>query len=587
METGTLADQIEASEVPDFMKIDDVDGMSLDFWESYDNSTRKNGRLTESLRGTVYKYFLDTIDNQGSRSYEDYCEKGYNTGNMAKKPWGDAAWAAKKLTRDQLEKMVAKEGTNSLASPVTNGFGEVIDPANDDREELNDEASEGDSHGLAFLKQIRKSVDEFDSKELTIEERVKEYFQKVYDTVERVASGRALKRHAFIYGDAGIGKSHTVGKAAKAGLAKWAGSGKKPTLVSFYGVIGKSVTPLLIFFFQNSKNKIIILDDADGFVKNDDEDVQNFLKAILDPESHKVTTPPTIRKTANKLYKDEMAESKKFISVDTSKLNEDKVVVTVGDKIFEYKVTDEQEKAQLRESFPAHKVTENEKRLVESIRDSRKNKTTIKYNRFGKLVTIKESDAFDDMDLDSIENDPYAAQLANAPEDDDLDPIPEEIPTSWYFTSSLIMVSNLSSSELNDAIKSRCDCRGISLTPEEFMVRAEMILPDFQIGKGSLTDPALIDWAKKESFAILKACFEDLKYKNSKIKMVIGINLELRIIPTLAGLLLARYDRWHEATNKQGDGPEVLQAFEKEQAAAYIKFDLLPVMAGDKALARK
>ena len=282
-----------------------------------------------------------------------------------------------------------------------------------------------------------------------------------------------------------------------------------------------------------------------------------------------------------------MAESKKFISVDTSKLNEDKVVVTVGNKIFEYKVTDEQEKAQLRESFPAHKVTENEKRLVESIRDSRKNKNTVKYNRFGKLVTIKESDAFDDMDLDSIENDPYAAQLANAPEDDDLDPIPEEIPTSWYFTSSLIMVSNLSSSELNDAIKSRCDCRGISLTPEEFMVRAEMILPDFQIGKGSLTDPALIDWAKKESFAILKACFEDLKYKNSKIKMVIGINLELRIIPTLAGLLLARYDRWHEATNKQGDGPEVLQAFEKEQAAAYIKFDLLPVMAGDKALARK
>lgn len=99
METGTLADQIEASEVPDFMKIDDVDGMSLDFWESYDNSTRENGRLTESARGTVYKYFLDTFDNQESRSYEDYCEKGYNTCNMAKKPWGDAKWAARKLTK--------------------------------------------------------------------------------------------------------------------------------------------------------------------------------------------------------------------------------------------------------------------------------------------------------------------------------------------------------------------------------------------------------------------------------------------------------------------------------------------------------
>lgn len=587
METGTLADQIELSEVPDFMRIDDVEGMSLDFWEAYDNSTRLNGRLTESLRGTVYKYFLDTFDDQARRSYDDFCNSGANTGNISKKAFTDASWAAKQCTKDKLEALISKENSSSLASPVTNGFGEVIDPNNDTREELDDTDNESDTKDVAFLKQMRKAVDNFDSKELTIEERVKEYFQKLYDTVERVASGRALKRHAFIYGDAGIGKTHTVGKAAKAGLEKWAGSGKKPSLVTYYGSIGKSLTPLLIFFFQNSKNRVIILDDADGFVKNDDDDVQNFLKAMLDPENHKVTTPPTVRKSANKLYKDEIAESKKLMSVDTSKLDENTVIVTVGDRIFEYTVADEQDKAQLRENFPAHKVTKEEKEVITSLRESRRANNTIKYNKFGKLVTIKESDIFDDMDLSSIDDDPYAAKLAEVPADDDLDPIPEEIPTSWYFTSSLVMVSNLNSSDLNDAIKSRCDCRGISLTPDEFMVRAEMILPEFQIGKGSATDPQLINWAKFESFAILKACFEDLKFKNSKIKMVIGINLELRIIPTLAGLLLARYDRWHEANNMQGDTPDVLQKFEKEQAAAYIKFDLLPVMAGDKALNRK
>lgn len=384
--------------------------------------------------------------------------------------------------------------------------------------------------------------------------------------------------------------THTVTEAVHAGVEKWSGKAKRPKLVVVHGDVGGALTSLLIFFFINSKNRVLLLDDADAFITNRDGAIQNFLKALLDPDNHAVTSSPTIRQNATHMYQAELANmrmeesetsNRKLISVDISKLNENKVKVTVGKKIIEYTVTSEDEKKLLRENFQPKELTEEHKRLVESTLSVK----GIRYNRYGKLVALREGDILDKVNIDDVgEEDAYAEKFKVDLEDDELDNLPEEIPASWYFYSRLVMVSNLSQNDMNEAIRSRCDCRGIYLDKDEFMCRAESILDHLKIGRVSLTEPELIYWAKHESFAVLKACVADMNYKNSKINMKIGIPLELRIIASIAGLLLARYDRWHEANKIEGHDEETLQRFEKEQIAAYIKFDLLPVMAGDKSM---
>ena len=114
------------------------------------------------------------------------------------------------------------------------------------------------------------------------------------------------------------------------------------------------------------------------------------------------------------------------------------------------------------------------------------------------------------------------------------------------------------------------------------MFRAEEVLNFIKVSKTTLTEPELVDWAKREAFALFKACMNDLKYKNSKIRMRLGIPLELRIIASLAGLLLARFDTWCDRNNiTDYIKPEVFQRFEQEQKVYFIKYDLLPYMAGD------
>ena len=197
-------------------------------------------------------------------------------------------------------------------------------------------------------------------------------------------------------------------------------------------------------------------------------------------------------------------------------------------------------------------------------------------------MTLKEQDTFiQGIDLNSITSDNMAAAVMNA-DGTVADEIADEIPSSFYFTSRMIMISNLNREDLNDAIQSRCDCIPIYLNRQQFLFRAEEVLNWINVSKTTLTEPELVDWAKRESFAIFKACMNDLNYKNSKINMRIGIRLELRIIASLAGLLLARFDTWCE---KKGITdylkPEVYQQFENDQKVYFIKYDLLPYMAGD------
>ena len=607
--TGTLADTVDPDKfsIPSFMEFHpDPDSVEETMFEAYDASNRKYLLKEDASDLQVRKflkvigYFIDTIDNPSIRCWDNFNSDGYDGEELLSKAdylKFHAKLSMKPLTLEQLETMESKLKSGNVktkpsTTPTVTSYVARVADMNDTRPEFKDEPEEGEeeSKDMAFLRGIRKDIEAFDEKGTTLEERVAEKFQKIYETAERVASGRAIKQHAFIYGMAGIGKTHTVTEAVHSGVEKWAGKAKRPKLVVVHGDIGGALTSLLIFFFINSKNRVLLLDDADAFITNRDGAIQNFLKALLDPDNHAVTSSPTIRQNATHMYQAELANmrmeesevsNKKLISVDISKLNENKVKVTVGKKVIEYTVTSEDEKKLLRENFQPKELTDEHKRLVESTLSAK----GIRYDRFGKLVALREGDILDKVNIADVgEEDAYAEKLKVDLDGDELDNLPEEIPASWYFHSRLVMVSNLSQNDMNEAIRSRCDCRGIYLDKDEFMCRAESILDHLKIGRVSLTEPELIYWAKHESFAVLKACVADMNYKNSKINMKIGIPLELRIIASIAGLLLARYDRWHEANKMKGHDEETLQRFEKEQIAAYIKFDLLPVMAGDKSM---
>lgn len=585
--TGTLADLIHTDDnLPVYLDYDpEEDEITKALWESYDSSTRRYlnqiREATAGKRTAVYKFFYDTIEAPETRTWANFNDLGYNELNLSNKDYNDAVFAAKSKSKEQLERLIGAATRGPYVTPVTVGD-KVIDPANDSREDFNDEeASKSTDRKTQLLTALRQGVEDFTSEAQSVEATVNEKYAKLAETAERVASGRALKQHAFIYGDPGIGKTFTVKKAIEKGQQMWRGSGSKPQIIERHGAVGSSLTAVLIFFFMNKDKKIILLDDAEGFLLTKDEDINNFFKAILDPDVHGVTTPVTVRNRANKLYADEissMAENNISITLKPQ-LKEGKATVVVNGKQIKFNVTPEEFNS-LKEALPMRKPSEKEVKLFEATHGTSNKKL---FDKFGKLITIKEAD-LSKMDFDAAydEEDRFGSSLSVEDTEDMID-LPTEIPATWIFTSALIMVSNLEQEDVNDAVRSRCDCRGIHLSKEEFMFRTEQILDKLKMGSSTLTEPKLVNWAKYESFALLKACMDDLNYKNSKIHLVIGIRLEFRIIPSLAGLLLARFDRWVETNGiKDYLNDEVLARFEKEQAAAYLIYDLLPFMKGDR-----
>gem|GEM_PF-3555427 len=598
MITGTLADTINPPDSlpPEYMFDPNEDLVLEDLWEGYDWGIKRQEqrKLEEAINKStcIFKYFLATVDHPEDRTFEKFNDSGYNLANLNRTDWNNNSFTAKKLTVDELKARIAKaEGKGNYSTPITASNGQkYASPDDDPREDFNEEGSDDDSAETKFLRDLRNAIADFDAKGSSIEEIVHAKFDKIYQTSERVASGRSLKQFAFIYGQPGIGKSYTVAKAVKKGVEKWnTARGPKPTIETAHGAIGASPTPLIVFFFKNRANKVIILDDADGFVTSTNDDVQNILKCLMDPDGYALTTPSTIRQGATKLYRKEMGldeclnteipEVGTLFTVDTSKVDEGILKYRIGGLLYECNVTKE-EAAQLKECFPMHKVTEAERKAYEQFREAMSGKPLCRPD--GKVMTLKEQDTFiQGIDLNSITSDNMAAAVMNA-DGSVADEIADEIPSSFYFTSRMIMISNLNREDLNDAIQSRCDCIPIYLNRQQFLFRAEEVLNWINVSKTTLTEPELVDWAKRESFAIFKACMNDLNYKNSKINMRIGIRLELRIIASLAGLLLARFDTWCE---KKGITdylkPEVYQQFENDQKVYFIKYDLLPYMAGD------
>ena len=407
----------------------------------------------------------------------------------------------------------------------------------------------------------------------SVAQSVADKYDGLYETARNVASGASLNPHAFICGEPGVGKSYSVERGIEKGLSEWKPNKKhknKPEFISRSGSVGTAFTDLLIFFFKNRHEKLILLDDCDGFLVGPSQDINNFMKVLLNSTLKPISTPRTIRANANRqLEKEKESIEPKSIHVDTSKLLEGKCAISCGEESFEFDVN-LQEAAKIRSVFGFKKHL-TEKKTYDPLHQIDK---YVERN----LGLMNESDLTDEEEekLEDIEKAAEEMGLGNA----ELDTV-EQIPDDWIFDSNLVLISNLYISDIDDAVISRCDTYQLNLTIPEFFCRAEQILDDLKVGEYSSTNPEVIKWAKREAFAWLKiAVLGSSEFKN--VHVPVNVHLDFRFVGNkVTNKFLSRAIRYCRDNNVDLDKPENWPQIELGLRDGFMR-DLLKLLQGEE-----
>lgn len=430
-----------------------------------------------------------------------------------------------------------------------------------------------DANANPIMIALYKALSDANDKTASVEQSVADKYEGLLNTARNIANGSSANCHAFICGEAGVGKSYSVEKGIKKGLEEWTPNPKhknKPSWIKCSGSIGTSFTDLLIFFFKNRHEKIILLDDCDGFLVGGSQDIQNFLKRLLNSEMGGITTPRTIRNNANRQINDELEESLE-IKVDTSKLLEGKCGVSYDDTYFEFDIT-LKEAAKLMHTF-GFKKHFTEKKVYDPLHQI--DKYVDNLNLFSESEELSEEER---AALDDVEKAAEEEGLSNEEIDTEVN-----IPDSWIFDSNLIMISNLDEDDVDDAVTSRCDVYEIHLSKAEFFCRCEQILDNLKVGQYSSTDPEVIKWAKREAFAMLKIMVLGSKeFKN--VVVPVNVRLDFRFVGNKAtNRIIARANDFARSTGKDLKDPKNRMECElaiRDQAMR----DLIRLLAGKEKI---
>ena len=398
--TGTIADTITPeTNLPPWLQFETRPELGEDkmyesaMWEAYDNSS---AHFNEA-RG-----ISDAIRTMCRAEPEE----NWNWETFSEKYAGDAGYT--KTQFNTYLKVLRDKGSLSpeaLTEKPKAGSKKSDEPEIDERPMFDASAANIDPR---LIKLIKKRAEMAEEGEMSVEESVEEKYAAVYEAAQRLANGRSLKHHVFICGDAGVGKSYSVEKAVEFGLNQWRPNKRqtvKPEVIVKHGSIGSTMTNILLFFYENRDDKLLVLDDCDGFVETKDQDVQNFLKAILDPDMHAVSVSPTIRANANRIMQREWEQLQKKlgeaaeIEVDTTRLHEGKASVNVNGTNIEFPVTME-EARQLWSAFPNAQLGRKMKEAMEPKKVSFRENKSVRYNKLGELVTLKEADFVNNYDPD-------------------------------------------------------------------------------------------------------------------------------------------------------------------------------------------
>lgn len=542
--TATLADtikKVDQSTLPPFLQFhEDPSLIKTKIEDMYESKEAITGlyKLLEAkgTRQAITRYLIDTKDNPEIRSYDDFNNRGYN----------DSVNITRSTYTEEIK--LYKEGAYGKNVYALTGekrdekTGEVLTV--DSRPDFNAEQSSDKIESEIF--NVMSSIN---NRTKSVEESVADKYEEVYDAVYVIASEKSVNRHAIICGEAGCGKTTTVNRAIKDGQEVWTPNRRHttlPTVVKESGSIGSSFTPLLLFFYKNRHNKLILLDDCDGFVVSTNKDIQNFLKALVGPQLP-ISVSPTILDNANNSLKKEFSDRKKesIIEVNTDRLAEGICNVTANDENFDFNVSFE-EAVELGKAFGYNKLNETNK----------PRKLINRFGEYGNIQAIREVQTLNQRADDLEKAISKGFERSDMQEDilmSDGEAVEYAIQNKWEFDSSIIFVTNLALSEVDQAVLSRCEKSELRLTMLEYLCRAEQILGDMKIGIESSNAQEVVEWCKYEAFALFKILLlGTTKYKNWAVN--IKAHLDFRLLNVITNKFLIRVNKlWA----KEGIDPTV------------------------------
>lgn len=463
---------------------------------------------------------------------------------------------------DQLNKLLVsskfKQMKSILGSVVQNGPQSSILAVN--QSSIPDVPEEIDTSDMSeTAKMMVDNYEDSADAAVSVEESVNEKYKGLYYTARGILTGRSLRHFAFLAGSGGIGKSFSVKLAIQ---DSWESSVLKARgwrVVMKSGDIGSSISPVVAFFYTHRDNEVIVLDDCDGFILNKQQSVQNFLKAILDQDVKAVSISPTIRNKVNDYINGKNRQAECKISIDQNKLQENILAVSVNGKLAcEEKISEADAKDFGK--YPSSGLSSLTERM-----------NAVMHRNHFLEADEEESEEETDEELG------FSSQ-SDTPDDES-----EEVPEEFVFKSRMIMISNLFLRDVNQAVRSRCDCTEITLSPDEFCCRLKQIIGTLKMSDDSEYPGWMQEYAKNEVFGDLSAVLEiqkkGLSLFGNTITVADGV-LQFRIIPELAGRWCSRCDIYCDDTggNETEDTlPDIAAAIRKN----FIKYDLLKVLHGD------
>lgn len=499
----------------------------------------------ERLSNMVKRYAQSKNYNPKEMSFEDFIDSDFIDRERAE--WIMHNPTTEEDARRKYNKAIIGMGGSAGMSVMTSQFDDDEDEDMSEEEMADRVANLSDS-----AKRLMAKYEDAETSALSVEDTVESKYDFVYETVRKILTGQSFKKHAFICGDAGVGKSYSVNKCIE---DNWDTSPLKKsgfTLTTSKGSIGTSLSSIVAYFYQHKDKEIIILDDADGFLKTGGIDVMNMLKGMLDSDNTMahptpIMTPPTIRKMAGKFVAQSRRarESATTISFDKKLLRESNYLeLKVNDKVvFSESVTPED--AELLCGAETSRVRES-------------NGTKISTNIFGNYRKFTEAldevpedvqdyvdaqgcsleEAFEDL---GYSLDEYADLVANDQmlDTEDADDIGKNgLPETFEFTSRLIMISNLAPNSVDEAFRTRCDVVALTLTHEEFAAHLKVILPGMMQDLETTTDYAITEKIRDTVYGYLCSLIELEGMSMFGKRVVINLPLQFRLIPEFAGTFL-------------------------------------------------
>lgn len=352
------------------------------------------------------------------------------------------------------------------------------------------------------------------------------------DTVVRaIANGTSATRHAVVYGDPGVGKSHIIFAAVKEECAK---NHRHLDIAS--GALSASITSVVGYFAAHAEDEVLVLDDNDDIINNSAPPlVKNFLKAILDAKADE--TPVTTG--SGPAYVSAFEDAIRAKRAKDEFFSKKKESLTFDDL---YGRRNRLYEENLIVAKPKGKIVKID--LPTLMRES-----VLRVSVDGRVVL---SERVSRREVQHLMNSVILSEAKRKSEDDG-----EEFPafpSAFTFTSSVIFISNLKLGDIDEALTNRCIMVPIFLDLDQRLERIDQVRSGMCREKRGAHGQLIgspqwkLDWANDVAFKTL----EDLIEMHKNGQKLWGKNVDikpdrrpsLRTFSQFVNLWCMLVDRW-------------------------------------------